>query len=180
MRRHHLAFLLCLSPSLSFAFFCPTNFNQISVGNTMDTVIATCGKPDKQETKEVKVEPPQEWSYYTPQQPQIIFGKPNASNVKTDITFNAAGNAVNITVNNMSAVSTTVCGRTINVGDSREMVESACGKPSFINKQDQEATPGQLSDALGRPVPPAIVTTFTYNSNPPVTLTFENGKLTEK
>jgi hypothetical protein len=80
----------------------------------------------------------------------------------------------------MSAVSTTVCGRTINVGDSREVVQSACGKPSFINKQDQDATPGELSDALGKPVPPMQVTTFTYNSNPPKTLTFENGKLTEK
>ncbi|MFZ2315294.1 MAG: DUF2845 domain-containing protein [Gammaproteobacteria bacterium] len=180
MRFHYLAFLLCLPSTISFAFFCPSNFNQISAGSTMEEVIATCGKPDTQETKEVKAEPAQSWSYFLPSKPQLIYGTPNPSNVKTEITFDTAGKAVNIIVNNMATASTTVCGRTVNIGDTRAVVESACGKPSFINKQDQDAAPGELSNALGKPVPPMQVTTFTYNSNPPVTLTFENGKLKEK
>lgn len=53
MKLHKIALmLLSLSPSISLAFFCPTNFNQIDIGYTTDQVIQLCGKPDKQETKE--------------------------------------------------------------------------------------------------------------------------------
>lgn len=177
MRSHYLSILLYLPCTASFAFFCPNSFNQIYAGSTMEEVIATCGKPDKQETQEIKSQPPQEWSYFIPQAPTLINGMTSRGNLKTQIVFDASGKAINITINNMSTNNTQICGRMIQLGDTRDTIEAACGKPSFINKQNPEASPGELSNALGNTPPPMQITTFTYGST---TLTFENGKLKEK
>ena len=85
------------------------------------------------------------------------------------MAFDANGKVINISVNGIGVGSTMVCGQTIQLGDTATTVKSTCGNPNFINKQD--ATPGtmQTSDK---------VTTFTYNTNPPVKLIFKNGELT--
>ncbi len=174
MKRIILTSLVLYLPySISFAFFCPNNFNQIYAGSTMEEVTAACGKPDKQDDAIVKSEPPQEWSYFTPQPSNIVNGLAPKTSFKTQVTFDASGKAINITVNNAATNNTNICGRNIQVGDTRDTIEAACGKPSFINKQDQSTNAG-VSDTLGNTPAPVQITTFTYGTK---SLTFENGKL---
>ena len=171
-------------PISSYAFFCPTNFNQINVGDSIDQVTTQCGKPTTQETKEQAGEVAQEWSYYISQTVATATTDQAQGTLKTQITFDASGKAVNISVNGIGVGSTTVCGQTtIQLGDTREAIKAACGDPVFIRKQDTTTPPSgpqQPTNTLGQPQPSTKITTFTYSSNPPVTLTFENGKLTGK
>lgn len=169
--------LTCLTlslPSFAFAFFCPTNFGQINLGNTIDEVTALCGNPDKVESKDVSPEGPQEWSYYVPQTVSSNAGQPMPGTLKTQMTFDSSGKAVNISVNGVGVGSTSICGKLIQIGDSADTIKSACGDPSFINKQNAS------SGALGSAKPSKKVTTLIYNSNPPAKLIFEDGVLTEK
>ena len=161
--------ILLLASITSFpalAMFCPTNFNQIKVGETLEDVLNACGKPYHVHTTESDDNLPQAWSYFVSpaNAGQTIPNSGNAS-VKMDVTF-ANGRVVNITSNAMSLASTTICGAPISVGDTYESVKSACGKPPFINK--------------GQPTPstqPAIkITELTYGTSPAVILVFENGK----
>lgn len=161
-----------ISPSISFAFFCPTNFNQIDYGNTMDQVSAQCGKPDVQDTKEVQQEGPQEWSYFIPQTVSSSSLQPMQGTLRTQVTFDASGNAINISVNGIGVGNSTICGSTIQLGDSRDQIKAACGTPSFVNKQD--------ANAVGSKATIDKITTFIYNSTPPVKLIFKNGALTER
>lgn len=105
--------ILFTPSSLSYAFFCPTNFNQIDYGNTMDQVSQQCGKPDSQDTKDVTQEGPQEWSYFVPQTVSTTALSPMQGTLKTQITFDASGSAINISVNGIGVGSTTICGNLI-------------------------------------------------------------------
>lgn len=175
-RLHLTAVAIALTPSLSFAFFCPTNFSQIEFGNTMDQVIQICGKPDKQdETTRQNENVPQEWSYYVPQTVTSQALTPNTQGtLKTQMTFDAAGKVINISVNGIGVGSSQICGqRMVQLGDTRDSIKAACGDPSFINKQTMP-TDGSA------PPPDTKITTFIYNVNPPVKLIFENGLLKEK
>lgn len=172
---YYLALLLMI-PSLSYAFFCPTNFNQIDFGNSPEQVAAQCGKPDKEEKKEVDPDVPQEWSYFVPQ--TVAMG-PNPSqqgqgSLKTSITFDKDGKAINLSVNGIGVGASTVCGSNIQLGDTRDAIKAACGEPSFINKQQTNA-----SNAANKAEAKKVVI-YTYNVNPPVTLTFEDGVLKSK
>lgn len=166
-----LTFIIAI-PSTSFAFFCPTNFNQIDFGNTMDQVSIQCGKPDVQNAKEVKQEGPQEWSYFIPQTVSSNTLQPMQGTLRTQITFDASGNAINISVNGIGVGNSTICGGLIQLGDSRDRIKAICGNPSFINRQSEDTASG----------PPQVdkITTFIYNTNPPVKLTFKNGALVER
>ena len=169
-----LAFFML--PSISFAFFCPTNFNQIDYGMTPDQVIQTCGVPSEQkESKKVNDNIPQEWNYYIPQTVDMGGTSQFAQGtLKTSITFDDKGKAINISVNGIGVGATTICGNTnLQLGASKEDVKNACGKPSFVNKQALSADTTQPPDSK--------ILEYTYSSaTPPVTLIFENGKLTEK
>lgn len=161
-----------LSPLPAMAFFCPTNFSQIDFGMTPDQVIAQCGQPDVNETKEVTPEGPQEWNYYIPHRVANPNMQPALGTIKTEITFDAEGKVVNISSGDqgMGISSSNICGTTISIGSTREQVKAACGEPPTVNKELSA-----LEDA-----PKKQVTTFTYNSAPPVKLIFEDGKLTQK
>ena len=171
---------LCIStvfylPSLCFAIFCPTNFKQIEIGNTMNEVLEQCGKPDKQEeVKKANENVPQEWTYYAPQNytttgPTI---QPQGS-IKNQIAFDSEGRVVNITTNGYGIGVVPMCGINIQVGDTRDKIKAACGSPVFASRQE---TPTDGS----APPPDLIITTFTYNTSPPTKLIFQNGKLIER
>jgi hypothetical protein len=166
------AFLcLMIVPTLSFAFFCPTNFNQINIGDSTDTVVKACGKPDKEETKDAETDGPQEWSYFIPQTVALSANQQGQGTLKTTIAFDKDGKAINISVNGLGVGASSICGPTsIKLGDTRDSIKAACGQPSSINKQNSP-------DAISTVVPPKKITTYTYNSNPPQKLTFEDGKL---
>lgn len=167
--------LTFLPPSLSFAFFCPGgNFNQINFGQTTEQVIQQCGKPDQQSTNTEQPEGPQQWSYYIPQTVTTTALKPMQGTLKTEITFDSKGKAVNISVNGIGVGASTVCGSQIQLGDTRDNIKKACGEPSFINKQNGNPT------TLGAVPPPKKIVTFIYNTNPPLTLKFVDGLLESK
>lgn len=161
-------------PATSWAFFCPTNFNQIDYGQTIEQVEMQCGKADKSETVSEQPEGPQEWSYYIPQTVGANGATPMTGTMKTQMTFDSQGKAVNISVNGIGVGATTICGPNIQLGDSRDAVKAACGNPSFVNKQNGDAA------ALGPLPDKRTVTTLTYNSNPPIKLIFINGQLKER
>jgi hypothetical protein len=168
-----IALPLILTPALSFAFFCPTNFTQINLGNTMEEVIAACGKPDTQDTKEKKPEGPQEWNYMVPQTVSANYmATPTQGTLRTQMTFDSSGKAINISVNGIGVGATSICGKPITLGDNRDTVKAACGDPVFVNKGSASTTSAQEQVIK--------VTTFIYNTNPPAKLIFENGKLTER
>lgn len=167
-----LATSIAIYPSVHFAFFCPTNFSQITVGDTIEQVTKICGKPNKQETKEVKPEGPQEWSYYVSQTVSMGNLTPAQGTLKTQVTFDNTGKAINMSVNGVGVGATAICGTMIQLGDTMEKVKNACGEPSFINKQNANLPATQ--------VPSTKVTTFFYNSTPPVKLIFKDGKLSER
>ena len=164
-------FLLLLFPTTSFAFFCPTNFAQINVGDSIEAVTQQCGKPSKQETKEVKPEVPQEWNYFISRAPSPGSTTTNTQGtLKLQIVFDANGKVINMSVNGLSSGQTAICGNSIQVGDMLEKIKATCGSPTMINKQDESLNT----------TPPKKITTFTYNTTPEsTTLTFEDGKLIE-
>lgn len=173
MKYRIIFFTIALIISSScFAFFCPTNFSQIDFGNSIDQVKQLCGGPDKETSVAKEPKTPQEWTYFIPQ----TVSATNTANqmqgtLKTSITFDKDGNAINISVNGIGVGASTICGNNIQLGDSQESIKTACGKPGFINKQEAENASDQQK---------IKVTELLYNGNPPVILVFENGVLKEK
>lgn len=166
--------LTCLTLSTSgFAMFCPKNFNQINLGDTIEQVEQQCGKPDFIRKSQSEDNGPQEWNFYAhPQMKRYTETRTNSgaeASVKVAVALNN-GKVVNISANGMSLAATTICGgRSIAVGDTADSVKNACGDPVFINK----------SNLPNKPKPDEIIT-YKYSSTPPVILTFVNGKLTER
>lgn len=163
-------------PSISVAFFCPTNFNQIDFGMTVDQVIQACGKPvDIKESVKQNDNVPQEWSYYIPQTVNMGGSSQNAQGtLKTNVTFDSKGKAINISVNGIGVGATMICGQNIQLGDDKDRIKSVCGDPSFVNKSSPSpANPEAQQETK-------IVELIYSNGNPPTTLVFENGSLKDK
>ncbi|OGT35915.1 MAG: hypothetical protein A3F11_03980 [Gammaproteobacteria bacterium RIFCSPHIGHO2_12_FULL_37_14] len=164
-------------PTMTYAFFCPNNFNQINFGDTIEQIQQQCGSPAKQDTKEITpdIPVPQEWNYYVPRTYTLSATNQPQSTLKTQFTFDSSGKAINISVNGLGVPSTNVCnGIVIALGATQDAVKAACGNPTFVNKPPPSSTP------TGTPPPKKKMTEFTYNTNPPVILVFENGILKEK
>src|SRR5438128_719553 len=136
---------LLFIPNLSFAIFCPTNFSQINYGDSMDKVTQICGKPDKQETKDLEPKVPQEWSYFIPQTVGQDTSVAQQGTLKTQITFDSDGKVINISVNGLGVGASTICGSSIKLGDLKNTVKAACGEPSFINSQTNPNAKGGIT-----------------------------------
>lgn len=181
MKLHRIICTLAIAPFFatgSYAFMCPSTFNQIDFGDTIAQVEQQCGKADKTESMEAPDDnQPQQWDYYleqsTPNHALMLVQQENTT-LKATFAFDAQGNLVNISINGVGVGSTNNCGGSnISIGDTRKQVEAACGKPSFVNKQAPSPVQATAQGAN-------MQVTMTYNSNPPVTLVFRNGKLAEK
>lgn len=162
-----IAVISAIITTPAYALFCPTNYNQINLGDSIDQVQQQCGAPDSQTKTQADAPVPQEWSYYV--QPDPL--KPNT--LKVTVAFDASGKATNVGVNGTSLVTTQICGgKNIHLGDTQDQIKAACGSPQIVNK---------MQPVVGAPAPtPTEVVTFKYNSTPPAVLTFTNGKLTER
>lgn len=174
MKRKSIKVMMFISlfiPHVAFSFFCPTNFNQINFGDTIDQVNAQCGKAAKQDVKEVQPKVPEEWTFFVPQTVSSNYMTPSQGTLKTSMSFDANGNAINISVNGIGVGSTTICGSMIQLGDNEEKVKAACGKPTYINKSNPTSGASQK---------PEKITTLMYDTNPPVKLIFKDGVLTDK
>lgn len=153
---------LLLFPVSCLALFCPGSFNNISMGDSLETVVATCGNPASINEYNKPAKVPQEWNFYQRLNPT------DTGTMKVTVAFED-NQVINISVNGIGMGSTNICGNTaINVGDSMDRIEQICGKPAFINM-------AQGSYAMG-----AKVTEITYAGSPPVKLTFEDGKLIKR
>lgn len=174
---HFIALILTLMPAASFAFMCPTNFNQIDLGNSIDQVNQQCGKPDSQQESKKEVDNmPQEWNYYIPQSVGMNNFQQTQGTLKTSITFDSSGKAINISVNGIGVGASSLCGSNIQLGDTRDAVKAACGNPSFINKQNNPTGNTPSTTGTGS-IQEIKVVTYIYNTNPPIKLIFENGVL---
>ncbi|HSW69358.1 MAG TPA: DUF2845 domain-containing protein [Gammaproteobacteria bacterium] len=163
--------LLGISTSAS-AMFCPTNFNQINLGDTIPQVEQQCGKPDGIKNSKGEDKGPQEWNFYVhPEMKKYTQMRTNSgaeASVKMSVAF-VNQKVVNISANGMSLASTTLCGKSVTVGDDMKSVKEACGDPAFMNKNSQNSNEK-----------PDEIVEYKYNSTPPIVLVFENGKLTER
>jgi len=135
----------------------------------------TCGKPDMQKDSVKKNENiPQEWLYFISQSVYLGGSQQTAQGtLKTTVTFDDKGKAINISTNGLGVGQTSICsGGSIQLGDTRDTVKNACGNPVDVKKLN----------APGSAAPQDIkVMEFTYTSvTPNVTLVFENGVLTDK
>lgn len=151
--------LLLTTPT--WAMFCPNSFNQIELGNNLDTIKQQCGAPDSEKKSTEEPSVPQEWDYF------LQVSPPQTGTLKMSISF-VEDKVVNMSVNGIGVSSTAICkGNAIGLKSTMEEITKRCGKPAFVQKADA------TSD-----IPPTLVNVWTYNSVPPVTMTFKNGKLT--
>src|SRR3990167_3955162 len=115
-----IALLMASCPYASYALFCPSNFNVINIGDSIDSVKQLCGKPDSEKSKEEPKPAPQEWTYYIAQ--ATLPGMPiqaasqSAGTFKTTFSFDKEGKVVSINANGLGIGSTTTCGTPIPLG----------------------------------------------------------------
>jgi len=165
LKRISLLCTLLFTSSTAFALLCPGNFNQINIGDNLADVQKKCGKPVSQKTTDSIPNVPQEWNYY------LKLSPTDPATLKTSVAF-AGGRVVNISVNNVGITNTSICGSTIQVGDTVDTVKAACGKPAFIMQNNGPASEVQKTDPASKNVD------LTYNSGMgTVVLHFENGIL---
>lgn len=161
--------LILLSTAFSTAWaqmFCPNGFNTINLGDSLETVQKSCGKPDAQKTYKTQPFQAQEWVYFIASFPDM------PGTVKSTIAFDDNGKVVNLSVNGAGLSETQIYDNKtlIQVGDTVEKIEAVCGKPAYINQT-----------STGNPPPKAIeITELRYQAGPTVTLIFKNGKLTQR
>lgn len=170
--------LIVLPVTGSYGFMCPSTFNQVQIGDTISQIEQQCGKADIVTKADLPNNQPQQWDYYL--QPSstsnnMFTQSETTGTLKTTFAFDAAGKLVNITVNGTGVGTSSGCGSPVSIGDTRQSVEAACGKPSFINSQTPAPAPAGADDKDANKQ-----IEWTYNSNPPVTLIFREGKLVEK
>ncbi len=172
--RHTFITIILISFSLStYAWMCPANFNQVGVGDSVEQVKQQCGTPVSEKTEMREPNGPQEWKYFIlVSQPYQLtytpgFNAPPRATIRMTVTF-VNDRAINIMVEEQSLTSTSICGPTVSTGDSQKSVERSCGKPTFIQKQNDSTT---------KPIP---TTELIYNSAPPNTFIFEYGRLTTR
>lgn len=159
--------LCCVTPT--YAMFCPTNFNEIKEGDSIDTVQLKCGKADQEKTYESKPDKdyyPQEWSY-------MIRPSPVSQNgMRVSFIFQDK-KAASITVNGYGMSQTQICGSMVQLGDSMEKIKKACGGPIFINRSSDTDT---MSKSALQQLEKKEIKELSYtNIAKPVTLIFENG-----
>ncbi len=167
--------IICLTSlfyaSNCFSIFCPDNFNQINIGDTLAEVEAQCGKPSTEKHFKTSPSVPQEWVYYVP----IANMIPQQQNIENPGTMKVTFAFVNDVVVNMSSNgigvgATTICnGDQIQPGATMKEVEDACGKPVSITKSSVPTG--------GTPPEETLVNEWKYGKT---TLRFENGKLKER
>ena len=130
--------LLSVFTHSAYALLCPTNFNTILIGDSLDKVVSKCGEPTTKTTQDIEPPVPQQWSYLIPQTVSGGINSTMQGTLPVMITFDDKGKAININVNGIGVGATTICGGNIALGNTIEAVKSACGKPTFINKQQPE------------------------------------------
>lgn len=178
--------ILFFPTASAFAFFCPTNFNSVLPGDSLSAVQQACGAPTSQRTYAAQENTAQEWSYFIPGKGQDVtkLAFLIKDNKVLNITVTSADSTCQMNLQNNTSINmcpegsqieknvsyTDLCGPTvINLGSSVNQVQTACGNAAFVKTYAQPSqTPGKQ------------ITEYYYDSNPPVTFLFEDGRLTDR
>jgi len=187
-----LALLVCTTNAC--ALFCPTSFSNINYGDSIEQVQQVCGKPDAQKQFARTASAAQEWEYFVKlhnldqamTKMTVLFknNKVININVADDSIAHSqvcesvqAGKHVGVIQTfctrpyaTKNVASTDVCGATIQIDNSTQQVEFACGKPALTKDIQTQSSQN-----------PAIeVTEYEYSGPPRVSLIFENGRLKDR
>jgi hypothetical protein len=174
------------------ALFCPNSFNTINLGETTEKVQQTCGAPDSERNYTAGALHPavSEWDYIKPNRYDqftsrvtfllhdnkvmnitLVNGNQEASKLCEAVQLGVRTGTFEVSCNSLTprnVSSTILCGGTIRVGDTADLVQFVCGAP--LAKHDEQS--GSNSQVT--------VTEYTYSGATPMTLLFENGLLKGK
>ena len=186
-----LVALGCL-PNLLFAvsaFYCSERHGYINVGMTEEQVINACGEPlsRQKSTQPLTIQVPLTQLIYDNEgAPRAFYGVwalPIGNSNPNNPPFggNAGGiqmqvdiikdKVANIKLNGSSTNAFSICnGRMIKVGAPARQVYNACGNPSLVNKS-------YINQPIPSKNPPEIWVYQADQYQPPVSLTFLDGKL---
>lgn len=172
-----LCFFLPMSAFSAQSMYCPQNHGYISVGMTEAQVIAACGQPlSKQESNQpmLRKVPVQQLMYNNKGTDTAFYGVWNiptgsgGATLEIDIVNNKVRNVV---INGSSGNASSICnGVSIQINDPVGKVYGACGSPSVVNNTFVE-------QVIPTAQPPQIWLYQPGEFQPPVSLTFANGKL---
>lgn len=181
--------LLALSLNLAAdSLYCPQNHSIINVGMTTDQVMAACGQPLSTQDSNVPATqkvPVTQFIYTnagTSTGANTFLNRPDntafygywniplgtqGSQLEIDVMNNKI---VSIRINGSGSNATSLCGGSIQVGDPASKAYFGCGTPSTVNNTF-------INQVLpGAPRPQVWIYQMSPYQ-PPVTLTFVNGKL---
>lgn len=187
--------IFLIFPWNAYAIFCPSNFNNIDFGDTIEKVLQQCGEPASQNTYSVDAPTAQQWDYYLKISPlartnskmSLVFKDNQIINMTVNIDASennllcqetlqkslskeVADVVCNQSTQKTESISwTTICGPMIRIGDSSDKVKAACGTPDFITKSESD-----------NQKPPTQMTEYKYDVPSPNTLIFENGVLKDR
>lgn len=164
--------------------YCPQKAGYIHVGMTEEQVISACGQPlSKQQSNMplMRKVPVQQLIYTSVNSSSVYPGLNSAFYTQWSLASGVSGVTLEVDVvnNKVSAVSLngantnamSICGGTsIQVGDNVNQVYNACGNPSAVNNTFSK----QFIQSNNKPE------VWIYQVNPyqpPISLTFLNGKL---
>ncbi|TAL58595.1 MAG: DUF2845 domain-containing protein [Legionella sp.] len=172
-----LSFVLPMSAFSVQSMYCPQNHGYISIGMTEEQVIAACGQPlNKQESNKpiLRKIPVQQLMYNNKGTDTAFYGVWNlptgsgGATLEVDVVDRQVKNVV---LNGSSGNAFSICnGVSIQVGDPVGKVYAACGSPSVVNNT-------YVEQVVQTPKKPQIWLYQPGEYQPPVSLTFANGKL---
>lgn len=170
----------------SFAFsawadqsvYCPQNHGYINLGMTADQVVAACGRPLSVQSSNQPVMqkiPVQQLIYNSIGAPQAFYGVwqlqtgvGTGAQLEVDIVDNKVSAVL---INGSGSNAFSLCrGTSIQVGDPVGSVYGACGSPTLVNKTF-------INQPVQSNQQPEIWTYQVDQYQPPISLTFLNGKL---
>lgn len=129
-----LCLLLFYCNSYATNYVCPTTYQTIMTGYTMDQVRTACGEPAQTSTQTLQANTPtrsEQWIYTLP---NVVAQKIPAFSPQLMITFDN-DKVAEIAVNNQSANALFYCYRSGNLkfGISKNDVVRQCGAPTYVN-----------------------------------------------
>lgn len=176
--------LIPLATVLAQPTYCPQNSRYIDIGMTEDQVLAACGEPlSKQQpnTPVMQKVPVKQLIYTTLNRGGVYPGLNSAFYDQWSLPSGSKGVSLQVDIvndkvkgvkiNGSSTNAMSVCGgQSVEIGDDASKVYTACGSPSMINNT-------YINVPIMSTTKPSI---WIYQFNqyqPPMTLTFVNGKL---
>lgn len=173
--------LSILFSTTTYAIFCPTNFTNIELGDSLQSVISQCGKPSAFNEYKSNGITALQWSFLIRpfdsnkglKKLKVVFVANQVKNItiEDEVDCQLGDPACQTSQNLENVYSTQACGFPIKVGDTQQVVQVACGKP-IMQQQVQLDDPSNTSTLK--------MAAALYEGPPRVLLIFENNVLRER